>query len=163
MCLESWSKRTVNLTKISPNRTWGRDGYRSMNTTKCSLEIRIYSFYLCRHYLFTSIRGISATVEHRRKECWMSGSHVVWFCAVQQWCWAREPEQTMPVLRLILMPSVSLSAQETSWFQITLWQCTDIHRPLAVAQLLLPVLSDDQEWLWAQGLNSYFVVTRNAF
>lgn len=67
------SKLHQNLTK----RTWGSEEYRNMNTKKKkkgNSEICVYSLYLFRHYLSTSIRGIKVTVEHRRKECWMCGS-----------------------------------------------------------------------------------------
>lgn len=76
MCLESWCERTVNYTKIVPNRAWGRDRYRNTNRRECNLEIRVYPFYLCSHYLpSASISGISATFQHRRQESWAPGFH----------------------------------------------------------------------------------------
>lgn len=76
-----------------------------------------------------------------------------WFCAVQQWCWAKDPEQTVPVPKLMLVPGVSPCAQESSWFQITPRQCTDAHRPFGCGTAAAAACALGwQEGLWSQGV-----------
>lgn len=150
MCLESWHERTVNYTKIIPNRAWERDEGRNINTTECDLARRVYPFYLCGHYLSSaSIRGVSAASQHGRPESWAPASHTK-HGPVPSGSDAEPSSLTSLCQHLSMSGCLArafLRSKPTDFKQ--LYASVQMPTgPLAVARLPLPVLLGDREGLW---------------
>lgn len=165
MCLESCHERTVNYTKIIPKRAWGRDGGRNTNTTECNLEIHVYPFYLCKDRLSSaSIRGICAALQDGRQERGAPVSRVK--CGPVPSSSDAEPSSLISLCQHLnsscCRVRAFLHSKPIDFKQLN----ANVQMPtgpLAVAQLLLPVLLNNQERPWAQGLSSYLVWTRDGF
>lgn len=91
-------------------------------------------------YFHSRDQGNCGAQEKGMLDVWVTCE--VWFCAVQQWCWAKEPEHTVPVPKLSLMPTrkqiLTLRGSMTGFLGVAGWiSLTLVHRYVSTLSTLL--------------------------
>lgn len=159
MCLKTWCVRNSKLHRNHTKQSM-RDGARQKcecsrmpykNTCLFILFVQTLSFHCLNQ------RDPAAALQYRRKESWVRGSHTK--CAPVPSSSDAGPRSLTSLCQHL--SSFGCPAQaflhSESWFKYLYTPVQMPTGPLAVAQLSLPMLLDEQKGMQTQGLTSYVV------